>query len=84
MKARDIKVGEIFVADNTIRRPKIKLRESFVDMVTQYVYVNKENLEARVLTESELIHVRRNWRMIPKEFEDYKQLLIKKYVEEEK
>lgn len=82
MKVKDIKIGEIFSADNTATRPKIKLREGFIDMFTRYVYVNRENVEARELTEIELTRIRQNWGMTPEKFESYKQSLIKKYTKE--
>jgi hypothetical protein len=82
MKVKDIKIGEIFSADNTATRPKIKLREGFVDMFNQYVYINRENVEARKLTEIELTRIRQNWGMTLEKFEEYKQKLIKKYSKE--
>lgn len=80
MKVKDLKVGEIFVIDNTIARPKMKINEGFVDMFTLYVYINRDDLEARLLTETELRHIQRNWRMSPEKFESYKKMIIKRYI----
>lgn len=82
MKVKDIKVGEIFVIDNTIARPKMKINEGFVDMFTLYTYINKDDLDARLVTESEIFRVRSNWRMSPEKFEKYKKMIIKRYIKE--
>jgi len=83
-KVKKIKVGEIFTVDNSWIRPKLKLNKGFLDMATQYIYINKEKIDASICTGSELDRIQRNWGMVSEKFEKYKQFLIKKYIKEEK
>lgn len=84
MKIKDIKVGEIFTIDNSRTRPKLKLNEGFLDMVTQYTYVNREEIEASICTELELDRIQRNWGWTGEKFENYKETLIKRFIKEVK
>lgn len=84
MKAKEIKTGEIFTIDNTIARPKLKMAQGFVDIASLYIYTRKEDAESRILTESEINRVRLNWGMTPEKFEDYIQMLIRRYIKEVK
>lgn len=83
MKAKDIKVGETFMLDNSFVRPKLKLNEGYIDMVTQYIYTNKDNIDATICTESKLNRIRQNWGWTTEKFENYKKILIKKYIKKE-
>lgn len=80
MKVRDIKAGEIFTIDNTYTRPKLKLNNGFLDMRTQYIYINKEHVNAAICTESELTRILRNWGWTPEKFEKYRKMLIERYI----
>lgn len=82
MKVKDVKVGEIFTINNSLVRPKLKLNEGFLDIATRYSYINKEEVTAAICTKSELDRIQRNWRMTPEEFENHKQILIKKYIKD--
>lgn len=84
MKLKDIKVGEIFTIDNSHIRPKLKLTEGFLDMVTQYTYVNKGETDATVCTESELNRILQNWGWTVEKFENYKKTLIKRYINDKR
>lgn len=82
MKVKEIKIEEIFTIDSMHLhlRPKLKIKEGFVDMSSQYIYINKEEVAATVCTESELNRIQQNWRMTSEKFKGYKQFLIRKYV----
>ena len=82
MKVKDVKVGEIFTIDNSNVRPKLKLAEGFLDMATQYTYVNKEEIDASICTESELNRILQNWRWTAEKFEKYKKMLVRRYIED--
>ena len=82
MKVKDVKVGEIFRIDNTFVRPKLKLKEGFIDMATRYIWICREEVEAEILTDVQIATVTRMWGMPPEKFEEYKQRLIKKHIKE--
>ena len=82
MKVKDIKVGEIFAIDYSGVRPKLKLKEGYLDLASQYVWVCNQEIDAEILTDSQLTKIARNWRMTMEEFEKYKQKMIRKYIEE--
>lgn len=84
MKVKDIKVGEIFVIDNTMTKPKLKLEQGYVDMSSLYMFSGKKDTTARVLTEADIMKIRFKWKMTEKGFENYKQMLIRRYIKEEK
>jgi len=84
MKVKDVKVGEIFTLDNSRTRPKLKLDEGFLDMVTQYTYVNREEIDATVCTELELNRILQNWGWTIEKFENYKKELIKRYINDKR
>ena len=83
MKVKEIKTGEVFVIDHTLVRPKLKLKQGYLDMATQYIWVCREEADAEILTGSQTMRVAINWKMTPEGFEKHKQILIKKYIEEE-
>lgn len=80
MKAAGIKTGEIFTIDHSNVRPKLKIKQGFVDIATQYIYVNKEEVEATLCTERDLYRIRQNWGVTLEEFEKYKQKMVKRYI----
>ena len=82
MKVKDVKTGEIFRIDNTFVRPKLKLKEGYIDMTSQIIWICREEVEAEILTGMQIITVQRKWRLTAKEFEKHKQKLIKKYIKE--
>ena len=82
MKVKDVKIGEIFRIDNTFVRPKLKLKEGYIDMASQIIWVCREEVEAEILTDMQIITVRRKWRLTAEEFEKHKQMIIKKYIKE--
>lgn len=84
MKVKDIKVGEIFVIDNTMTKPKLKLEQGYVDMSSLYMFSGKKDTTARVLTEADIMKVRFKWKMTEEDFGNYKQMLIRRYIEEVK
>ena len=83
MKVKDIKAGEVFTIDSSFVRPKLKLNKGFIDMVSHYIYENKEDVIATICTESELKRIISNLRITPEGFEIYRQKIIKKYLCEE-
>ena len=80
MKVKDIKAGEVFTIDSSFVRPKLKLNKGFIDMVSHYIYENKEDVIATVCVGSELKRIIGNLKMTPENFEIYKQRIIKKYI----
>ena len=82
MKVKEVKVGEIFTIDSSWVRPKLKLKQGFLDMATQYIWVCWEEHEAEVLTDIQIIKIARNWRLTLEQFERHKQKMVKKYIEE--
>jgi hypothetical protein len=82
MKVKDVEVGQIFNIDLTNVRPKLKLKKGFVDMASLYVYEGKDDVDAFLLTESQIIKVRNNWRMTEGKFNDFKEALIRRYIKE--
>ncbi len=82
MKVKEVKTGEIFCIDNTLVKPKLKLKEGYIDMASQIIWVCREEVEAEILTDMQIMTVQRKWRITAEEFEKHKQKLIKKYIEE--
>jgi hypothetical protein len=79
MKVNEVEPGQVFTIDNTLIYPKLKLHKGFIDMRTQYVYLCKEDVQARLLLETYLRKIMSDWRMSQEEFDKYKERLIKKY-----
>jgi len=79
MKVDDLKTGQIFVIDNTLIYPKLKLCRGFIDMRTQYIYSCKGDVLAWPLSETQLRKIMSDWRMSQEEFDKYREELIKKY-----
>ena len=79
MKASEIKPGQIFIFGPTLTRPKLKLKEGFLDIVSNYVYACWGDWPAEVLTETQIYRLRRTWGMTEESFEKFKQILIGKY-----
>lgn len=84
MKVKDIKPGQIFNIDLTNVRPKLKLQKGFLDMASLYVYEGKDDVDAFLPTESQIIKIRNNWRMTEEKFNDFKEALIRRYIKEVK
>jgi len=79
MTVDEIKPGQIFIIDNTLIYPKLKLHKGFIDMRTQYIYSCKEDISARLLSGDQIRKVMSNWGMSQEEFDKYKERLIKKH-----
>ena len=84
MKIKDIKTGDLFVIDNTMTRPKLKLKEGYLDIASLMIWTCREETEARVLTDIQIEKVRYNWKMKKEDFEKYNQMLIRRYIKEVK
>jgi len=84
MKVKDIEPGQIFNIDLTNVRPKLKLQKGFLDMASLYVYEGKDDVEAFLLTESQIVKIRGNWGMTEEKFNDFKEALIRRYIKEGK
>jgi len=84
MKVNEVEPGQIFTIDNTLIYPKLKLHQGFIDMRTQYIYLCKGDVQARLLSETQLRKVMSDWRMSQVEFEKYKRMLIKRQSGEDK
>jgi len=82
MKVKDIKIGEIFRIDNTFVKPKLKLKEGYIDMASQIIWVCREEVEAEILTDTQIRNVIQSWKLTSEQFEKHRQKLIKKYIEE--
>lgn len=82
MKVKDVKIGEVFRIDNTFARPKLKLKEGYVDIASQIIWICREEIDAEILTGMQIITVQRGWGITAEEFEKHKQKLIKKYIKE--
>ena len=79
MTVDEIKPGQIFIIDNTLIYPNLKLYKGFIDMRTQYIYSCKGDIQARLLLPDQIRKIMSNWRMNQEEFDKYKERLIKKY-----
>jgi len=79
MKVNEIKPWQIFTIDNTLIYPKLKLHKGFIDMRTQYIYSYKEEVQANLLSETQLRKIMSNWRMTQEKFDKYMKELIKRY-----
>lgn len=75
----DLKPGQIFTTDNTLKYPKLKLHKGFISMRTQYIYLCRGDVSANLLSEDQLRNIMNNWRMSQEDFDKYKERLIKKY-----
>ena len=84
MKVKEIEIGKIFRVDNTFVKSKLKLKEGYIDMASQIIWVCREEIEAEILTDIQIAIVRGRWGITVEEFERHKQKLIKKYIEEVK
>lgn len=82
MKVKEVKTGKVFRIDNTFVKPKLKLKEGYIDMSSQIIWVCKEEVDAEILTGMQIITVQRKWGITAEEFEKHKQMLIKKYIRE--
>ena len=82
MKVDDLKLGQIFTTDNTLIYPKLKLHKGFISMRMQYIYLYKGDIQANLLSWVHLRRIMNNWGMSQKEFDKYKEELIKKYDDE--
>lgn len=80
MKIREVKTGDLFVIDNTYTRPKLKLEEGYVDILSGYVWVCNLDEFAEVLTESNLMKIRIKWKMSEDGFNKYVQAIRRKHI----
>jgi len=83
MKVNEIKTGELFVIDNTMTRPKLKLSQGYLDIFSLIKFSCRGDATARVLTEVDIMKLRINWGMTLEKFEDYKQMLVRRYIKNE-
>lgn len=79
MKVNEVEPGQIFNIDYTLIYPKLKFHKGFIDMRTQYIYLCKGDVQARLLSETQLRKVMSDWGMSQEEFDKYREELIKKY-----
>jgi len=77
MKVSEVELGQIFILDHTLSRPKLKLKEGFLDIVPNYVYVCWGDWPAEVLTETQIYKLRQTWGMTEESFKKFKQALIR-------
>lgn len=80
MKVKDLKVGELFVTENTMSRPKLKLKQGYLEIASLMVWVCREDVEAKILTDSQIITIRNKWGMTEEKFNDFKEALIRRYI----